>query len=61
MSVTVSLSLTELAAIARAAWVVTSLGEPREVNGADSAIRKLRQAAKAHPALPERLGDQSKN
>jgi len=55
VSINVLLTLTELASIARAAWVVTSVGGPREINGADRAIRALREAAKISPHLPDRL------
>jgi hypothetical protein len=58
VSISVSLTLIELASIAGATWVVTSVGGPREINGADRAIRLFREAARANPRLPDRLKGQ---
>lgn len=52
-AVTVQLTAAELAAISRAAVVVTSSGEAAFVNAAESALRKLRDAAAMHPDSPQ--------
>ena len=51
-AVTVQLTASELAAISRAAVVVTASGEPAFINAAESALRKLREAAARHPDSP---------
>jgi hypothetical protein len=53
VSVTVRLTVAELAAVSRAAAVVTSGGEPLFINAAGRALRKLRDTAAKHPDLPE--------
>lgn len=49
---TVRLSMAELSAVSRAAFVVTSPGEVGFINAADRGLRKLRDAAKQHADLP---------
>lgn len=53
--VTVRLTIAELAAVSRAAFVVTSCREPAVINAADHALRKLRKAAATHPDTPGEL------
>ncbi|MGQ0839094.1 hypothetical protein [Actinokineospora sp.] len=50
--VTVRLSMAELSAVSRAAFVVTSPGEVGFINAADRGLRKLRDIAKTHADLP---------
>jgi hypothetical protein len=57
VSLTVQVTLSELAAMSKAAFVITSAGEIRFVNAADSGLRKVRAAAKKHPRLPNMFND----
>jgi hypothetical protein len=52
ISLTVRLTLSELAALSIATVVVTSTGEARFINAADRGLRKVRNAAKEHPHKP---------
>lgn len=55
IAVTVRLTSAELAAVSRAAVVVTSGGEPIVINAADRALRKLRDAAAKHPETADEI------
>lgn len=57
VSLTVQVTLTELAAMSRAAFVVTSPGDTRFINAADRGLRKIRDAAKKHSRLPDLPND----
>lgn len=59
-AVLVQLTAAELAAISRAAVVVTASGEPAFINAAESALRKLRDAAAKHPDTPRTTLGQSR-
>ncbi|MCA1604346.1 MAG: hypothetical protein LC775_02435 [Acidobacteria bacterium] len=59
VSLTVHVTLSELAALSKAAVVVTSAGETRFINAADRGLRKVRDAAVKHPRLPNLFNDRT--
>ncbi|GLZ40924.1 hypothetical protein [Actinokineospora sp. NBRC 105648] len=52
VTLTVTLTIPELAALSSTTVVVTSTAEQVVINNADRALRKIRAAALHHPQLP---------
>ncbi|GAA3881382.1 hypothetical protein GCM10022243_52470 [Saccharothrix violaceirubra] len=52
VSLTVKLTVSELAAMSHVAVTVTSAADQVKVNAADRALRKIRDAARQHKSLP---------
>lgn len=57
VSLTVQVTLSELAALSKATVVVISARETQFINAADSGLKKVRAAAKKHPRLPNMSND----